>query len=66
MQGGSAEVELKKGAAIRLTTDKAFENSGNEKQIYVDYANIVKVVKEGNRVFVDDGLISLIARKVGK
>ncbi|KAK3908269.1 Pyruvate kinase [Frankliniella fusca] len=63
--GGSAEIELKKGNSIRLTTDKAFENSGNEKQIYVDYANITKVVKEGNRVFVDDGLISLIARKVG-
>lgn len=63
--GGSAEIELKKGNAIRLTTDKSFENSGNEKQIYVDYANITKVVKEGNRVFVDDGLISLVARKVG-
>jgi len=63
--GGSAEIELKKGNTIRLTTDKSFENSGNEKQIYVDYINITKVVKEGNRVFVDDGLISLIARKVG-
>lgn len=56
---------MKKGNPIRLTTDKSVENSGNEKQIYVDYANITKVVKEGNRVFVDDGLISLIARKVG-
>jgi len=64
-QGGSAEVELKKGNSIRLTTDKAFENSGNEKQIYVDYANIVKVVKVNNRVFVDDGLISLIVKKIG-
>lgn len=66
VQGGSAEIELKKGNPIRLTTDKSVENSGNEKQIYVDYANITKVVKEGNRVFVDDGLISLIARKVGQ
>jgi len=56
---------LKKGDQIRLTTDKTFESSGNATTVYVDYPNITKVVKPGNRVFVDDGLISLIVKEIG-
>ncbi|XP_003242527.1 pyruvate kinase isoform X1 [Acyrthosiphon pisum] len=63
--GGSAEVELKKGELISLSTDKTFENSGNATKVYVDYPNITKVVKPGNRVYVDDGLISLIVKEIG-
>jgi len=62
--GASAEVEMKKGQAVKLTVDPAFGEKCSEKIIYVDYANIVKVVKPGNRVFVDDGLISLIVQKI--
>lgn len=63
--GGSAEVELKKGNTIRLTTDKSLESEGTDTNLYVDYANITKVVKKGDHVFVDDGLISLIVTEVG-
>jgi len=62
--GGSAEVELKRGDTIHLTTNKEFAESGNDKVVYVDYSNIVNVVQKGNRVFVDDGLISLIVNEV--
>lgn len=58
-------MELKKGEQIRLSTDKAFENSGNAANVFVDYPNINKVVKPGNRVYVDDGLISLIVKEIG-
>jgi pyruvate kinase len=65
-QGGSAEVELKKGDTIKLTTNKAYAEKGTAQTVFVDYENITKVVKQGNRVFVDDGLISLVVNNVGK
>ncbi|CAH0564197.1 unnamed protein product [Brassicogethes aeneus] len=61
--GGSAEVELKKGNTITLTTDKAYQDKGNADIVYIDYDNIVKIVQPGNRVFVDDGLMSLICKE---
>uniref|UniRef100_A0A158Q4L1 Pyruvate kinase n=1 Tax=Dracunculus medinensis TaxID=318479 RepID=A0A158Q4L1_DRAME len=58
-------VELVKGASIRLTTDKSIENSGTAINIYVDYKNITKVLSVGSRVYIDDGLISLIVDEIG-
>ncbi|XP_049869734.1 pyruvate kinase-like isoform X1 [Pectinophora gossypiella] len=58
--GGSAEVELKKGDTIKLTTDASFAETGTESVVFVDYKNITKVVQPGNRIFIDDGLISVI------
>lgn len=60
----SAEVELVKGNMIRLTTDIANYEKCSESLLYVDYTNIVNIVKPGNKVFIDDGLISLIAKTV--
>ncbi|KIH64814.1 pyruvate kinase [Ancylostoma duodenale] len=62
--GASAEVELVKGGSIRLTTDARFKESGTAVNLYVDYKNIAKVVGKGSRVFVDDGLISLIVDEI--
>ncbi|XP_049842536.1 pyruvate kinase-like isoform X3 [Schistocerca gregaria] len=62
--GGSAEVELVKGQSIKLTTDKAYMERGTSETVYVDYDNILKVVKPGNRIFIDDGLISVICTSV--
>ena len=39
---------------------------GREDCIYVDYENITKVVKPENRIFIDDGLISLRVNSVGE
>lgn len=61
---GTAEVELKRGAKIQLTTNKDFADKGSEDKIYVDYQNIVNVLKPSNRIYVDDGLISLMVDEV--
>ena len=61
---GSAEVELKKNEKIKLTTNKEFLEKGCKDIVYLDYVNIVKVVKPGDRVYVDDGLMSLIVDSI--
>ncbi|XP_045122884.1 pyruvate kinase-like isoform X4 [Portunus trituberculatus] len=63
--GASAEVELKVGNQVKLTTDKEVYEKCSAEVVYLDYINITKVVKVGNRIFVDDGLISLVAKEIG-
>ncbi|KAM3721467.1 Pyruvate kinase PKM [Dirofilaria immitis] len=55
----TAEIDLKKGAKIKLTTDSALASKCNANVIYIDYQNMPKVLKPGAHVFIDDGLISL-------
>ncbi|XP_054257469.1 pyruvate kinase-like [Macrosteles quadrilineatus] len=62
---GPSEVELKKGNTTRLTTDSEFYDKISEQNIWIDYCNITKVLRPGNKVFIDDGLISLVVSSVG-
>ena len=64
--GGSAEIELVRGETITLTTDKSYYEACDKDMLYLDYENITKVLSPGKRVFIDDGLISLIVAEVGK
>ncbi|CAJ0587484.1 unnamed protein product, partial [Mesorhabditis spiculigera] len=61
--GTRAEVELITGHSIRLTTEQHFENSGTSTCLYVDYENLPNVVKKGSRIYIDDGLLSLIVEE---
>jgi len=63
--GASAEIELIKDATIKLTTDQAFYEKCTSEMLFVDYVNIVKVLKPGNKIFVDDGLMSLVVDEIG-
>jgi pyruvate kinase len=33
--------------------------------LWVDYKNITKVLEPGKRIFIDDGLISVVATEIG-
>jgi len=58
------ERELKTGSQIRITTDHNFKDKCSQDVLYVDYENIAKVLVPGNKIFVDDGLISLVVQSV--
>ncbi|KAM9001863.1 pyruvate kinase PKLR isoform X2 [Sarcophilus harrisii] len=63
LQGGpESEVELVKGSQVRITVDPAFQTRGNASTVWVDYPNIVRVVPERGRIYIDDGLISLVVK----
>ncbi len=66
IQGANSELDLQNGAVVRVTIDDAFAEKSTKENLYIDYKNIVQVIKPNNRIFIDDGLISLLVKKVGQ
>ncbi|MEJ1281208.1 hypothetical protein NN561_012157 [Cricetulus griseus] len=62
---GTAEVELKKGATLKITLDNTYMEKCDENILWLDYKNICKVVEVGSKIYVDDGLISLQVKEKG-
>lgn len=54
-----------KGSRVLVTVDPAFQKLGNATTVWVDYPNIIRVVPVGGRIYIDDGLISLVVTKIG-
>ncbi|KAK3094802.1 hypothetical protein FSP39_006397 [Pinctada imbricata] len=63
--GASAEVSLVAGNKLKLTTDDQFKEKCNKDVLWVDYKNITKVMEVGGRIYIDDGLISVIVKEKG-
>ncbi|WWD20791.1 pyruvate kinase [Kwoniella shandongensis] len=53
------DIPINAGHEFYITTDKAFAESGDAEQIYMDYTNITKVTSPGKLIYVDDGILSL-------
>merc|ERR1712241_233435 len=62
---GRKEVTLEMGATIKITTDDQYKEKCSQTILWVDYKNITKVLSPGKRIFIDDGLISVIVSEIG-
>merc|ERR1719221_2534705 len=62
---GRKELTLKRGSTIKITTDDQFKEKCTAECLWVDYKNISKVISPGKRLFIDDGLISVVCKTVG-
>jgi pyruvate kinase len=56
---------LIRGNKINVVIDPKFAENCDESTLFVDYPNIVKIVKPNDRIYIDDGLISLVALSIG-
>lgn len=65
-QGASAKVTLNTGDKIKITTDDEFKEKCNKDTLWVDYKNITKVMSVGDKMYIDDGLLSVIVKEMGK
>jgi len=59
LEGG--KIELKDGHEFIFTTEKMV---GTPEKIYVSYKNLAKDVKVGERIFLDDGKMELLAKEI--
>ncbi len=59
IEGG--RIELKKGQSFVLTTEEIL---GNEGRVSITYQDLVKDVKSGDAILIDDGLIELEVNQV--
>merc|ERR1719228_1730174 len=62
---GRLEIVLTKGDMIKITTNDEYKEKCTAKVLWLDYKNITKVLPVGNRIFIDDGLISVVAKEIG-
>merc|ERR1711936_1280037 len=63
---GKLELTLEKGATIKIVTNDEFKEKCTKDTLWVDYKNISKVLVPGARIFIDDGLISVVAKECGE
>merc|ERR1711910_191370 len=63
---GRKESTLKKGASIKITTDEQYKEKCTADVLWVDYKNISKVITPGKRLFIDDGLISVVCKEIAE
>merc|ERR1739844_107606 len=62
---GRKELTLKAGNTIKITTNDEFKEKCTADVLWLDYKNITKVMVPGKRLFIDDGLISVVCKEVG-
>ncbi|PGH13888.1 pyruvate kinase [Polytolypa hystricis UAMH7299] len=55
---GDADIPIAAGTELNITTDDQYANQSDDKNMFVDYKNITKVIAKGKLIYVDDGVLS--------
>lgn len=55
---GDVDIPISAGTEINITTDEQYATACDEKNMYLDYKNITKVIEKGRTIFVDDGVLA--------
>jgi pyruvate kinase len=61
---GDVDIPIKEGLELNITTDDKYATASDDKNLYVDYKNITKVIGAGKLIYVDDGIQSFEVLKV--
>ncbi|KAL1974443.1 hypothetical protein VTN31DRAFT_4647 [Thermomyces dupontii] len=56
---GDQDIPITAGHEFNVTTDERYAKASDDKNMYVDYKNITKVIEPGKLIYVDDGILSL-------
>ncbi|XP_034030566.1 pyruvate kinase PKLR [Thalassophryne amazonica] len=59
------EVFLVKGSHVRVVTTESEKDKTDGDIIWVDYPNLPKVLKKGDKIYIDDGLLGLKVLEIG-
>ncbi|MCJ1233426.1 Pyruvate kinase [Varicellaria rhodocarpa] len=55
---GDADIPIAAGTELNITTDNKYATACDDKNMYLDYKNITKVIEKGRTIYVDDGVLS--------
>lgn len=62
---GDVDIPIKAGLELNITTDDKYATASDDKNLYVDYKNIAKVIEgPGKLIYVDDGIQSFEVLKI--
>ncbi|KAK6428320.1 Pyruvate kinase, partial [Oleoguttula sp. CCFEE 5521] len=55
---GDEDIPISAGTELNITTDEQYATASDNKNMYVDYKNITKVIEKGRTIYVDDGVLA--------
>ncbi|KAK5110300.1 hypothetical protein LTR62_006153 [Meristemomyces frigidus] len=55
---GDEDIPISAGSEINITTDDKYATASDNKNMFVDYKNITKVIEKGRIIYVDDGVLA--------
>lgn len=61
---GDADIPISAGTEINISTDEKYATASDDKNMFLDYKNITKVIEPGRTIYVDDGILSFEVLKV--